>query len=151
MQKINIQNKKINFNTNFKGKIVQNNDLIVPLGKNIKNTISELFKRSEREVPEYGIFTPVQESFINSDKSIYAGTITFKIAPSTIKSQPDYQKLRYLQAIVNTPSEVSNSSGMIELGTKENILETLKKDELIEKLQQFITESAEKLKDNNYS
>jgi hypothetical protein len=153
MQKIFFKNQNTNnqnMNINFKGRAV-NMDAIPQMKNKITDTLAKLVERAEKEVPEYGSFNPVQETFKNPDKTLYAGDITFKIAQPSSEAKPDNRKARYFEVIVYTPSGVSNSSEMMVLGTKKEVLDALRKDDLIDKLEQCVNQSAEKLKSGNYA
>jgi len=114
-----------------------------PLDISLEKMVMSLRKRCEREISEYGDFAPVVERYINKDSSIYAGNIYLKCyqPPKIIEN---YQKKRYLELVIETPSGVSNSSVALKGGSKKDILETLKNEdfafEVINKAKEVISD-----------
>ena len=72
------------------------------LEEKITESLANLIKRAEYEVPEYGrLFKPVEEEFKNPNISSIADTIKFSIKPSTAKTN---QKARILKMEIFSPN-----------------------------------------------
>lgn len=114
--------------TNFQG--------ITPKGKDVKNMdelikkmITDLLNRAEREVPEYGEFKVVWEEFKNPDKNLNATDFLIKITkpPKELKGT---EKERYLEVAALRRGTPYGAESVIGFGTKEDILNKLKEENL---------------------
>ncbi len=112
---------------NFKGATKMNNENKPETVEEFANTaVKSLANRAEREVPQNGDFAPVSERYVNHDPNIYANEMLLQVVPlpPSLKNEPNYNKLRYLQAVVKSPIDQPASS-ILKCGTKKQILETL--------------------------
>lgn len=131
---------------NFKGKQKMENkpETVADFAKVAVNNLTQ---RAEREVPQDGDFAPVMERYINHDRNVYANEMLLQITPLpvSLKNEPNYSKLRYLQAVVKSPLEQPNRC-VLACGTKEDILKVLKTDNLNERVANKLDELAEDLR-----
>lgn len=149
MSKIN--NLNITQSPNFKGlnkmdRILQEN----PLDKFIENALSKLQLRAEREVPDYGGFTPVCEKYTNKDSALYAGNVKIQITKAP-KSVPNHEKLRFLDIVVKSPSERSKSACIIASGDTKTILSKLKEEGLFDQIKTTIHELSQEMAEEHFS
>ena len=97
------------------------------LEKQLEKMISKLTERAEREVADYGDFSPVFETMANPDKKFKATNYVLKIH----KPQGSDPKTRILDAAAyEMPSPYKYERTLIE-GTKEEILKALKEKDFI--------------------
>ncbi len=103
----------------------------------VNSSIDELIQRAEREVPEYGIFSPVNIALKNEDPEVYAKN--FKIGVET--SAVDKNAKRKVVINADYPNSYRTASGTIFSGTKEEVLKFLKdntsKKDIIRTLKMF--------------
>ena len=99
----------------------------------IKNTVDNLLKRAEREVPEYGSFRNVSEKFKNTDKNLVADEFKLEIFQPP-KGVENYEKKRALKFSASKPNCDSTMEILIESGSKEDILAKLRDGSLINEL-----------------
>lgn len=97
----------------------------------VKNLVSKLHARAEREVPEYGDFAPVYEEFKNFDKNLSASNFLLKIYKP--KNSQD-EKLRYIEAAAYALPTPYKAEMPILQGRKEDILKLLKDEDFAENL-----------------
>lgn len=126
----NINNNNINKMENISLKNNEGN-LSYSLEDNLEILKENMLKRCELEVPEYGDFKKVVEVIKNTDSDTYAGDISL-ICES---SEKDPQK-RYLSYNQMNPENRKGLNTMIASGNKEEILNILKDENLIEKLKE---------------
>ena len=106
------------------------------LDETIADTIEKLTKRVEYEVPEYGrLFAPIHEEFTNPDAQAIAHDIRFTVKPSTNISK---EKIRILKMEILS-REGNSIAPIFEVGTKEEILNLLKDENLIERIKTEIS------------
>ena len=102
----------------------------------LSQMITTLTARAEREVCEYGTFKSVQESIQNANKNDILQGVTLQITtlPRVLKDEiPNYEKLRYLE-LVGIGSKGQQESIILKRGTKNEIMETLKEANLLERI-----------------
>ncbi len=103
----------------------------------INKTLTTLYKRAEREVPEYGMFRPVVEEFDNINRNESSKRIKLSIRPSTDKSEPQERIFR-----VDIFSNRGDSTNPIfAAGKKKDILNILKDENLKEIIKKQINKS----------
>ena len=108
----------------------------------LSQMITTLTARAEREVCEYGTFKSVQESIQNANKNEILQGVTLQITtlPRVLKDEtPNYEKLRYLE-LVGIGSKGQQESVILKRGTKNEILETLKEANLLERIKSNTSE-----------
>lgn len=148
MTKIN-NNQNQNLNINFRGSEKMSS---LPEPKFLVEEITELRDtircRCEREMPEYGDFAPIVESFDNKDKSIHAGNIQLKCAkaPNNIEN---HHKKRYVQVILHDPNNVNYAESILVTGDKYDVMAEISRDKFIENLKLKITELSDILKNKD--
>lgn len=108
----------------------------------LEHSLSEMVKaltaRAEREVCEYGSFKTVKENIISNDAKDIVKEISLQITPlpNVLKDEtPNFAKLRYLE-LVGTGSKGQKESVILKRGTKDEILNTLKDENLLERIRQ---------------
>ena len=97
------------------------------------NMLKELITRAEREVPEYGDFAPVYESFKNNNSKLDVDRYQLRIFKMPKDLVPDETK-RYLEAEVFTKAGTYSATMILGSGSKEDILKQLKTEEFTDKL-----------------
>ena len=135
---------------NFKGATKMNNENKPETVEEFANTaVKSLANRAEREVAQNGDFAPVSERYVNHDPNIYANEMLLQVVPlpQSLKNEPNYNKLRYLQAVVKSPLEQTARSVLL-CGTKKQVLETLNDENLPLRAAAKFDELAEDLRMN---
>lgn len=137
-------------NTSFKGGIhnvaksaSKSVKEIKTMKEQIKKMVNDILQRAEREVPEYGEFTPVYEEFKNMDAELVATDFMLKITKPP-KNIENHQTRRYLEVVAYKLPLPIKSTRIIAAGTKEEIIKALKDETLCEK----IDKAARELSDN---
>lgn len=120
--------------TNFKG-LEKMKNVEQPFENHVQKMIDGLLKRAEREVPEYGDFKPVYEIITNTNKDLNATDFVLKISKS-LRNDP---KLRVLDASAYNIPNPSRYERSVLIGTKEDILNTLKDEKLKDNLVKIYT------------
>lgn len=103
----------------------------------LSQMVKTLTTRAEREVCEYGSFKIVKESIKNTDANSLVQDLTLQITnlPHVLKGEtPNFEKLRYLK-LVGTGSKGQSESVILKRGTKDEILNTLKDENFLERIQ----------------
>lgn len=131
--------------TNFKG-IKRVNKEEKTLDSCIDLYTKKLLARAEREVPEYGEFTPVYEQFANPDKSLSATDFMLKIAkpPKTIQG---HEKIRNLTVVAYRLPLPYKAERIIATGNKDDILKELQSPEVFDKIRQAANSLSYNLED----
>ena len=112
----------------------------------IKKMVADLLARAEREVPEYGEFKIVYEEFKNPDKSLFATDFMLKITKPP-KEVEGHEKKRYLELVAyNLPSPYI-AEKVIGHGTKEDILNKLKEEDLCSVIKEKLVKLSKDLED----
>ena len=135
---------------NFKGATKMNNENKPETIEDFANTaVKNLANRAEREVPQDGDFAPVSERYINHNPDVYANEMLLQVVPlpQSLKNEPNYNKLRYLQAVVKSPLEQTARSVLL-CGTKKQVLEALNDENLPLRAAAKFDELAEDLRMN---
>lgn len=92
----------------------------------IEQLIAKIVRRTETDVPDYGDFMPVSETFVNPyvcDRRI-VGRYGLEIIKMPYDVEPEPKK-RFLRANAYEPSGQYKSGMIVKSGTKDEILETL--------------------------
>lgn len=95
--------------------------------------LDKVTERAEREVPEYGSFAPVYESFKNTNKELPIDRYQLKVLKMP-KDVVDNEKKRYIEAAVFAPAGDYKANLLVGSGDKNEIMEQLKSDEFPKKL-----------------
>ena len=135
---------------NFQGTKKMNNENKPETIEDFANTaVKNLANRAEREVPQDGDFAPVSERYINHNPDVYANEMLLQVVPlpQSLKNEPNYNKLRYLQAVVKNPLEQTARSVLL-CGTKKQVLEALNDENLPLRAAAKFDELAEDLRMN---
>ncbi len=135
---------------NFQGTKKMNNENKPETIEDFANTaVKNLANRAEREVPQDGDFAPVSERYINHNPDVYANEMLLQVVPlpQSLKNEPNYNKLRYLQAVVKSPLEQTARSVLL-CGTKKQVLEALNDENLPLRAAAKFDELAEDLRMN---
>ena len=112
--------------------------------QDIQNAISKLYTRAEREVAEYGSFADVKEQFKNSNENLSATDFELKIyKPETIKDE----KYRCFEAIAYSYPKPYKAEMPLYQGSKEEILQALKNENLPKELEDAFTQLSHDLED----
>ena len=131
MNKINSQNTN---NAKFNGLKPKINE-VKNMEEHIQKMVKDLFKRAEREVPEYGDFKVVFEEFKNPDKSLCASDFLLKIVkpPKNIEGN---EKLRNLELVAYKLPSPYMAERLLASGSKEEILKQLQSDDMLRKIKE---------------
>ena len=135
---------------NFQGTKKMNNENKPETIEDFANTaVKNLAERAEREVPQDGDFAPVSERYINHNPDVYANEMLLQVVPlpQSLKNEPNYNKLRYLQAVVKSPLEQTARSVLL-CGTTTQVLEALNDEKLPLRAAAKFDELAEDLRMN---
>lgn len=135
---------------NFQGTKKMNNENRSETIEDFANTaVKNLAERAEREVPQDGDFAPVSERYINHNPDIYANEMLLQVVPlpQSLKNEPNYNKLRYLQAVVKSPLEQPARSVLV-CGTKKDVLTALNENNFSQRVQAKLEELADDLRMN---
>ncbi len=135
---------------NFKGAAKMTKDTKPETVEEFANTaVKTLAERAEREVPQDGDFAPVSERYVNHDPKIYANEMLLQIVPlpQSLKNEPNYNKLRYLQAVVKSPVDQPARS-ILKCGTKKQILEILNENNFSQRVAAKFDELTDDLRMN---
>lgn len=119
-----INNKNINISKISFGNIPQRQTN--SFEDSIETLRTSMLSRCEREIPEYGNFSPVKENIKNKDEKIYAGNIALKCTAS--EDDPTKRYLTYTQM---NPQNGKGLTCLIGAGTKNEILEMLQDENFI--------------------
>ena len=125
MDRINFNNNKVNFRGVQK---MENKDNTEELSMYIKVALSEL-KNRDREIPDYGDFSPVEESFENPDKNLPATDFAIKIVKPP-KNIENHEKLRDIYLIAKKHPLPYQAQRLMAVGEKADILKKLDSEEL---------------------
>lgn len=132
-------------NTQFGGIVPKANE-VKNMDELIKKMVDDLLARAEREVPEYGDFKIVYEEFKNPDKSMIATDFMLKITKPP-KEIEGHEKQRYLELVAyNVPSPYI-AEKIIGHGTKEDILNKLKEEDLCKVIKEKLIKLSRDLED----
>lgn len=112
------------------------------LKEQVKNLVSKLHARAEREVPEYGDFAVVYEEFKNPDKDLSASNFMLKIYKP---KNTDDEKLRYVEAAAYALPAPYKAEMPVLQGRKEDILKLLQDEEFAEHLQKTFVKLSQSL------
>lgn len=122
--------KKINNDKNFNIKNVSFENSSKLQKNSYENVIGllrdNMLERCEREIPEYGNFSPVKEHVKNNDKKIYVGNMTLSCTPS--EDDPTKRYLTYTQM---NPQNGKGLTCLIGVGTKKDIISILQDENFI--------------------
>lgn len=131
MNKINSQNTN---NAKFNGLKPKINE-VKNMEEHIQKMVKDLFKRAEREVPEYGDFKVVFEEFKNPDKSLCASDFLLKIVkpPKNIEGN---EKLRNLELVAYKLPSPYMAERLLASGSKEEILKQLQSEDMLRKIKE---------------
>ncbi len=142
MNKINT----VNLNkTNFKGLQKMDNN-VKSLDENIDESLKKLQERAQREVSEYGDFSPVYEQFKNTDKSLCATDFLLKIAKPP-KNIEGHEKIRNLEVCAYKLPHSYRAERIITTGSKDEILKALSSKDLPQQIKSAIISLSENLED----
>lgn len=108
----------------------------------IQKMVKDLYARAEREVPEYGDFRSVYEEFPNTDKTVKATDFMLKINKPLTKGS---EKMRNLVAVAYDIPHPYKTEQTLTHGTKQEILDALRSNDLPKKLEKIYKELAEHL------
>ena len=114
----------------------------------LQNGINNLAKRAEREVPEYGDFAPVVEKFEKYDTDLKIGSPSMKIVYANDKKD---KTLKRLELDVPSASGKSSSNIAMELGNKQEILNALFSEKLVERIKNNIQNAAKAMVDKDFA
>lgn len=116
------------------------------MDKYIHQLIEGLIKKVENDVPEEGDFTIVYETFKNPDKNLYATDYMLKVVqpPEGIEGRDKDRVLEFVA--YKLPSPII-SSKIIEVGTKDVILNKLKDEKLFDRLKELTVILSDSLQD----
>ena len=142
MNKINKQ--KIN-NSNFES-IKPKSKEVKTMKKSVEKLINTIRARAEREVPEYGDFSPVYEEFKNIDKTLEATDFMLKIVKPP-KNIEGHEKLRYIELTAYKLPLPYKVTRLIGRGSKEEILKQLEQPEFFAKVEESFKSMSDNLKD----
>ncbi len=115
----------------------------------IDGMVKTLSNRAEREVPEYGEFSPVMEFIPNLDKETSStvgkyGLKIFKMPKSVVEDE----KQRYLEAAAYMPAGDYKADMVVGSGNKQEILDMLKSKDFAENLNYAYAELLDVIKDS---
>lgn len=115
----------------------------------VDGLIESLYKRAEREVSEYGDFSPVTEFIPNLDKGTAStvGKYGLKIYKMPKDIVPD-EKKRYIEAAAYEPAGDYKSDMIVGSGNKKEVLEILKSEDFAKNLNNAYAELLEVMKDS---
>ncbi|MCQ2738728.1 MAG: hypothetical protein MJ237_00715 [bacterium] len=139
-------NRIPNTNISQNVKSAKQPDEIVTLNKLIKESFQKLSERAEREVPEYGDFSPVFETFKNPDNTLCATDFLIQISkpPKTVEN---HQTIRNFELVAyNFPSPYKIST-ILKTGTKEELMQKLQNENIYEEIESRLKSIAKDLKD----
>ena len=95
--------------------------------------LEALINRAEREVPEYGDFAPVYESFKNTNPKLDIDRYQLKVFKMPKAQVPDETK-RYLEAEVFTKAGTYKANILLGFGNKDEIMKQLKSKDFVDNL-----------------
>jgi len=119
----------------------------VPVMKDLVNKyFMQLRLRAEREVPEYGDFANVYERFENPDRSLCASDFVLRIVkpPKTVDGN---EKIRNLELVAYRLPSPYKASTILATGTKEELLNKFKEDDICEKIEESLRLLSKDLED----
>ena len=111
------------------------------LQEQVLATINKLVRRIEKEVPESGSFRPLQEDFTDPNLGLPIGKVSFQIAPTASEKVECSSATRFFKVSIFTPSGVSKASKILLDGTKNEIVDSLKKADTMKRIQGFIEDA----------
>ncbi|MBR1425098.1 hypothetical protein IJ579_06005 [bacterium] len=111
----------------------------------LENITRKISLRAEREVPEYGEFKAVEESIVNTDKTLEATDLRLKIVKAP-KGAENHEILRDVYLIVSNRPTGYEAQRIVAFGTKDEILKKLASGEFLSDAAKSVAELAEKLK-----
>ena len=117
---------------------------VTTMKQHIEKMIKDVYARAEREVPEYGDFKMVYEEFKNPDKNLCATDFMLKVVKPNLKG---YEKVRNLELVAYKLPLPYKADRIIATGSKEEILEKLKSNELQSEIEQAVKELSKCLDD----
>lgn len=138
--------EKINFNkkSNIKFDGVPKKDMNIE--ELLKKSLKKIHSRAEREVPEFGDFKTVEETFENSDKSISATNYSITIT-KTPKNIENNEKLRDVVITAYSNPSVYKAQRLIAVGEKEDILKKLTSKEFLQEIKEAAQSLSKSLED----
>ena len=142
MDKINLT--RLN-NVTFKG-IQKMEDNVKSFDRSIEESIKMLLERAEREVPEYGEFSPVYEQLKNTDKSLCATDFVLKITKPP-KNIENHEKIRNLEVSAYRLPYQYRAERIVTTGDKDAILKALSSKDLSVKVKSALVSLSESLED----
>lgn len=104
--------------------------------ENLSAIVKKLRNRAEREVCEYGSFKTVKENLKPSDDKEIIKDLALQITPlpRALKDEVEnFEKLRYLELVAKGPKG-QKESVILKRGEKDEILNTLNQDNLLERI-----------------
>jgi hypothetical protein len=113
----------------------------VSSSSSIRDNIADIIKRlsgRDREISDYGPFSPVKESFSNTNKEFFIDEVALQISEPIDKTIPDQKTTRYLKLLISSPSR-SEASFMLEEGNKKDCLRYLKNPDLVDEIKDYMT------------
>lgn len=114
--------------------------------QSLKEMIKNVLARAEREVPEYGDFAPVYENIKNHNKNLCPSEFQLKIE-SIPKGIENAEITRVLKLVAGKDGSSYSSSRSIAYGTKSEILDLLKSQEILSKIKNAAVKLSEDLSD----
>lgn len=112
----------------------------------IRKFVNTLHTRAEREVSDYGEFSPVFEQFTNPDKTLCATDFMLKISKPP-KNIEGHEKLRNLEIVAYKLPSPYKAERIIATGSKAEILKQLQSAETLEKIQEAVKGLSHNLED----
>ena len=128
--------------TNFKG--IKKMPQEQTFEEKVQKMVDDLSARAEREVPEYGDFKTVYEVIKDDSPNSRVLGYALKIRKPNLQNS---EKLRGLEAVVYDSYSDYQSERVIAKGSKEDILKTLKDEDLAKKLTKAFDELSDNLND----
>jgi hypothetical protein len=105
----------------------------------ITESLKELHRRIDGDVPEYGEFTPIESTFNVSDVYPEIGEVKLVLAHFENESlsfdKQDQRSLKYLAA---TPSGKSTTSQYVHLGNKKDLKNLMAKKQTLDTVLEYL-------------
>lgn len=117
---------------------------IEPFEEKVQNLVNRLLERAEREVPEYGDFRTVFETLKSENKNMRATDYALKICKPNLKNA---EKLRGLEAVAYDAKSGYKSEVVLAQGSKADILNSLRQQDLPKQLENTFIELSKSLED----
>ena len=142
--------------TNFTGNVF--NSISAPVSSVVEEAPSllkkELIKVFDNfhsqavvEVSDYGHFKPAKTLFNNPDRDLNVDKIILTIRKDPDKTHSDHLTRRYLDINVFGPNNATNITKIMSNGTKQELLATLKNNNFIQEVSEFIEKCSSSLGD----